>query len=55
MRNELIDELLTSLSDEFLNKVANLNVAKFKTMLHKHMEENKDHTPNIWKLFVLRK
>jgi asparagine synthase (glutamine-hydrolysing) len=55
MRNELREEFVTALDDDFLNSVPNLNVTKFKRIFHEHMEENKDHAPNIWKLFVLRK
>lgn len=55
MRNELREEFLYALDDDFLNSVPNLNVTKFKTMLHEHMSEKEDHSPNIWKLFVLRK
>ncbi|WP_339751682.1 asparagine synthase (glutamine-hydrolyzing) [uncultured Winogradskyella sp.] len=55
MRNELKEEFMTALNDEFLNKVPNLNVEKFKKMLEEHMSGKKKHTPNIWKLFVLSK
>ena len=55
MRNELREEFLTALNDEFLNKVPNLNVKKFKRILDEHMSNKEDHTPNVWKLFVLSK
>lgn len=55
MRNELKEEFDLALSDDFLNKVPNLNVEKFKQLLQEHMNGTQDHTPNIWKLFVLRK
>ena len=55
MRNELKEEFMQSLNDDFLNKVPNLNVEKFKKILDEHMSNKKDHTPNIWKLFVLSK
>ncbi|MBO6880220.1 asparagine synthase (glutamine-hydrolyzing) [Winogradskyella sp.] len=55
MRKELKDEFLTALNDDFLNKVPNLNVEKFKTLLDEHMSGKAKHTPNIWKLFVLSK
>ncbi|GAA4898958.1 asparagine synthase (glutamine-hydrolyzing) [Flaviramulus aquimarinus] len=55
MKNELKDEFLTALNDDFLNKVPNLNVAKFKKLLNEHMEGKDDHTANIWKLYTLSK
>lgn len=55
MRNELRDEFITALNDDFLNKVPNLNVEKFKIMLDEHMSGKQKHTPNIWKIFVLSK
>ncbi|PWH82384.1 asparagine synthase (glutamine-hydrolyzing) [Algibacter marinivivus] len=55
MRNELKEEFLSALNDDFLNKVPNLNVNKFKTILNEHMTEKDDHTENIWKLYVLSK
>jgi asparagine synthase (glutamine-hydrolysing) len=55
MRSELKEEFMTALNDDFLNKVPNLNVDKFKTMLEEHMNNKQSHTPNIWKLFVLSK
>lgn len=55
MRSELKEEFMTALNDDFLNKVPNLNVEKFKKMLEEHMSNKKSHTPNIWKLFVLSK
>ncbi|WP_296317492.1 asparagine synthase (glutamine-hydrolyzing) [Winogradskyella sp. UBA3174] len=55
MRSELKEEFMTALNDDFLNKVPNLNVEKFKKMLEEHMNNKQSHTPNIWKLFVLSK
>ncbi len=55
MRKELKEEFLSALNDDFLNIVPNLNVNKFKKILQEHMEEKIDHTPYIWKLFVLSK
>jgi asparagine synthase (glutamine-hydrolysing) len=55
MRHELKEEFLTALNDEFLNKVSNLNVIKFKKLLASHMKGKEDHTANIWKLYVLSK
>lgn len=55
MRNELRAEFDTALSDEFLNSISNLNVEKFKRLYYEHMNNEQDHTPYIWKLYVLRK
>ena len=55
MRKELREEFLSSLNDEFLNKVPNLNIPKFKKLLNEHMSGSHDHTPNVWKLYVLSK
>lgn len=55
MRSELKEEIMTALDDEFLNKVPNLNVEKFKNLLHNHMNFKENNAPHIWKLFILRK
>lgn len=55
MRNELKAEFDGALHDEFLNKVPNLNIKKFKILLEEHMAGKDDHTPYIWKLYVLSK
>ncbi|WP_340155441.1 asparagine synthase (glutamine-hydrolyzing) [uncultured Winogradskyella sp.] len=55
MRVELRDEFYSTLNDEFLNKVPNLNVNKFKILLDEHMNKGENHTPHIWKLYVLGK
>ena len=55
MRSELKEEFMNALNDEFLNKVPNLNVLKFKSLLQEHMTGKKDHTASVWKLYVLSK
>ncbi len=55
MRTELKDEFLSALNDEFLNKVPNLNVPKFRKILEEHMSGKDNHTAHIWKLYVLSK
>lgn len=55
MKNKLKDEFLNALNDDFLNKVPNLNVPKFKRLLQEHMSGKAMHTANIWKLYVLSK
>jgi len=55
MRNELKDEFYDTLNDDFLNKVPNLNISKFKILLEEHMSGKATHTPYIWKVYVLSK
>ncbi|MGJ8549478.1 asparagine synthase (glutamine-hydrolyzing) [Winogradskyella wichelsiae] len=55
MRHELKDEFYKALNDDFLNKVPNLNSSKFKILLEEHMKGQKNHTPYIWKVYVLSK
>lgn len=55
MRKELRNEFDQALNDEFLNRVPNLNVSKFKHLLNAHMSGKEDHTTYIWKVFVLSK
>lgn len=53
MRNELKKEFTTSLNDDFLKSIPNLNVKKFKTLFDRHMSKKEDNTENIWKLYIL--
>lgn len=53
IRNELKDEILKCLNDEFLNSVPNLDIQKFKKQMNLHMENKYDYSFSIWKLFVL--
>ncbi|WP_339624136.1 asparagine synthase (glutamine-hydrolyzing) [uncultured Winogradskyella sp.] len=55
MRTELKDEFAQTLTDDFLNKVPNLNVPKFKKLFEEHMSGKANHTPYIWKVYVLSK
>lgn len=55
LREDLKQEVLEELSDQFLNKIPNLDVLKFKKQLKLHLEGKTDYTFNIWKLFVLAK
>ena len=53
--NELKDEVLRILNDDFLNTVPNLDVQKFKNQLNQHMAGNRIYYTNIWKVFVYGK
>jgi asparagine synthase (glutamine-hydrolysing) len=55
IRKELKDEFIENLSDDFLNQVPNLNVAKFKKMFQDHLQEKADYSSYIWRVFVLSK
>lgn len=53
LRNELKQDVLSKLNDEFLKTVPNLDIPKFKKKLQQHMDGKYDYSFNIWKLFVL--
>ena len=55
LRTELRKDVLSSINDEFLEKVPNLNVAYCKKILDEHMNNGKDYTESIWKLYILAK
>lgn len=55
LRNELRDDVETSVDDKFLNRVPNLNVTYCKRILDEHLNKGKDHTESIWKLYILAK
>lgn len=55
IREELRAEFESNLSDDFLNKVPNLNVPKFKKMFQEHLAGKSDYTSYVWRLFVLSK
>ena len=55
MRNELKEEMISNLQDDFLNLVPNLDVLKFKNMLHDHFEGKCDHTISVWRIYILSK
>ncbi|RCW90764.1 asparagine synthase (glutamine-hydrolysing) [Winogradskyella arenosi] len=55
MRHELRDEFTQALNDDFLEKVPNLNIKKFKQLFEAHMSGKENHRTYIWKLFVLSK
>lgn len=55
IRKELKEEFVYNLSDDFLNQVPNLNVAKFKKMFQNHLQEKADYSSYIWRVFILSK
>jgi asparagine synthase (glutamine-hydrolysing) len=55
IREELREEFVSNLSDDFLNQVPNLNVSKFKKMLEDHLQGKADYSSYIWRVYVLSK
>tara|TARA_R110000751_G_scaffold210384_1_gene314113 strand:+ start:26094 stop:27917 length:1824 start_codon:yes stop_codon:yes gene_type:complete len=53
--NELKEEVLKILTDDFLMTVPNLDVPKFKNQLTEHMGGNRIYFSNIWKVFIYGK
>ncbi|PXY44058.1 asparagine synthase (glutamine-hydrolyzing) [Flavobacterium hydrophilum] len=55
IREELREEFVGNLSDEFLNEVPNLNVVKFKKMFKEHLDGKGDYSSYVWRVYVLSK
>ncbi|MFM1879722.1 MAG: hypothetical protein RLZZ241_2588 [Bacteroidota bacterium] len=55
MRNELKSEIQETLNDAFFRKVPNLNEPLIRKLLKEHFEAQKNHSKNIWKVFILAK
>ncbi len=55
IRTDLKTEFQQTLNDDFLQRVPNLDVQKFKKQFKDHLEEKADYATNIWKLYVLAK
>lgn len=55
IREDLKEEINNELNDDFLNKIPNLNISKFKLQINQHMDGNFDYSNNIWKIFLLAK
>ena len=53
IKNELRDDILSALDDDFLESVPNLNTVKFKQQFAKHLQGESNYAFNIWKLYVL--
>jgi asparagine synthase (glutamine-hydrolysing) len=53
LRNELKEDLLKTLTNDFLDSVLNLNVEIFKNQLDNHLKGKSDYSHNIWKMYVL--
>lgn len=55
MRNELKEEFISNLTEDFLNIVPNLDVKKFSIMFEDHMRGKADHSSYIWRVYILSK
>jgi asparagine synthase (glutamine-hydrolysing) len=55
IRCELKEEMLQQLTPDFLNIIPDLDVKKCLTMLDLHINQDKDYSHEIWKLYVLNK
>lgn len=55
IRNELREEFVSNLSDDFLYQVPNLNVRKFKKMFEQHLNGKYDNSSYIWRVYILSK
>lgn len=55
IRKELRKEFEENLSDDFLNKVPNLDIDKFKKMFKQHLEGKGEYASFIWRVYVLSK
>jgi asparagine synthase (glutamine-hydrolysing) len=55
IREELREEIIKELNDDFLEKVPNLNINKFKKQLQLHFKSKNDYSFNIWSMFILAK
>lgn len=53
IRNELRKDFKENLTDDFLYKVPNLNVSRFKSMFQQHLNGDYDYSSYIWRLYVL--
>ena len=51
---DLKEMIITELTDEFLNSLPKFNVIKFKKMLNKHMNSNRNYSDYIWRIFILK-
>jgi len=53
IRGELKDEFIMVLNDDFLSRLPNFDVEKFKNQFQSHLDGKMDYATNIWKVYVL--
>ena len=52
LENDIKEDVLDSINDDFLYSVPNLNVKKFKNMLEDHLSNKADYPSHIWRLYI---
>ena len=55
IREDLKEDVMKELNNDFLLKVPGLDIEKFKIQLKEHFQGAYDYSFNIWKLYVLSK
>jgi asparagine synthase (glutamine-hydrolysing) len=55
MRNELKEDIIDHLNDDFLNSLECLNTKNIKKYMHLHFENKGDYSSYLWRIFVLSK
>ena len=55
MRNELKEDIIMHLNDDFLNSIACLHTKNVKKYMQLHFEGKGDYSSYIWRVFVLSK
>ncbi|MDR2149063.1 MAG: asparagine synthase (glutamine-hydrolyzing) [Tannerella sp.] len=55
IREDLKEQILLELNDDFFQKLNNFDVAKFKKQLNEHLSGKFDYSVNIWRIFILAK
>ena len=53
LREDLKQDVMLNLNEDFLRKIPNLDIEKFKKKMENHFEGKTDETFHIWKLFIL--
>ena len=53
IREDLKEEVLSELTDEFLKSIPNLDIREVKRQIKLHESGKKDYSFTIWKLFIL--
>jgi asparagine synthase (glutamine-hydrolysing) len=53
LKNELKNDVIEKLNDDFLNKIPNLDVEKFKLKMKLFYDDKYDYSYIVWRLYVL--
>jgi asparagine synthase (glutamine-hydrolysing) len=53
IKNELKQDVLEKLSDDFLQKVPNLDIEKFKLKMNQYFKGEYDYSYLVWRLYIL--